>query len=241
MSIILGVPFSDKNLAECVDHIDSLISNGSNANHIITANPEVLLRLSASKETKSILESSALTVPDGIGIVIASKMLKQNIKERVAGVDLILSLLAKRNLLKKMTTVYLLGSTEENVKKAAEQLTSTYPYVKVTGSHHGYFDAADSSAIDAILNDINKHKPNLLLVGLGTPKQEQVIHSLKERIHANVCIGCGGVIDLLSGKKKRAPFVFRRLHLEWFYRLIKEPSRFKRQLNIPLFLLKVVD
>ena len=141
--------------------------------------------------------------------------------------------------------LYLLGGKEGVAKEAGKNIIKTYPNIKILGTHHGYFKGAHIGHKDheeemKILEEINKLKPDIIFVGLGFPKQETWIHENKYRIDSKVIIGNGGTMDILSGNAKRAPEVFQKLGLEWFYRLIKEPSRIKRQMVLPKFRLQVL-
>ena len=133
-------------------------------------------------------------------------------------------------------TVYMFGGAPGVAEKAAEEMRKKYPGLKIVGIHDGYFDAKEEKNIIA---DIKEKKPSLLLVGLGSPKQEKWIYSNLRFTDAKLAIGIGGSFDVMSGNLKRAPEFFCKLGIEWLYRLIKQPTRFKRMMRLPKFVLRV--
>lgn len=205
---------------------------------MVTANPEMVMTAEKDPAFKESLDHADLITPDGIGIVLASRILKKPISERVSGYDLIHALLQHRAELEKKTKVYAIGASEDVIMLAARNLRQMYPDVEIIGYHHGYFD--DGSLVaQEIIQSVAEAKPDLLLVGLGSPRQERFIHAHKHLFQAKVAIGCGGSFDVLSGTVKRAPVVFQKIGLEWFYRLVQQPSRIKRQAVFPKFLYQV--
>lgn len=239
MAMILGVPFSNKNMEETVDLLNEQIDNKITPFHVVTANPEMVMNAKRNRKFRLLLKNADLVTPDGIGIVIGSKMLKEDVKERVTGYDTIHQLLKKREEEQKTTRLYLLGAQEEVIALAANKVKEQYPHVEVVGYHHGYFEPR-STEEERIVEEMKQVKPDLVLVGLGSPRQEEFIATHKEVIAGKVYIGCGGAFDVLSGTVERAPEMVQKLYLEWFWRLVKDPKRWKRQLDIPRFLIEVV-
>lgn len=186
------------------------------------------------KELMMILEDADLVVPDGIGVVWASRYAEERLKERVAGYDLTQNLFAK--LANTQETFYFFGGAPGVSAKAAHLMQEKYPGLQIVGGHNGYFDEAEERKIIA---DIQKKKPSVLLVGLGAPKQEKWIYENRRLLDVKLCIGVGGSFDVMAGNVKRAPKVFRKLGLEWFYRLITQPSRWRRMLKLPVFAFQV--
>lgn len=227
---ILGVPFSalteHEVMLRCVACVES-----QSPHMVITAGPEFVMRLQSDPRLRSVLTAADLITPDGIGIVIASRWYGQPIAERVTGVSLTERLLAYAH--DQNLRVYFLGATEEALQKAMHVLRGRYQGLNITGKN-GYFT---SDQVDEVLADIMQVRPHILFVGLGQPRQEEFIATYKDRLGVPLAIGIGGVIDVLGGTVKRAPVMMQRLHLEWFYRLLREPSRWRRQLVLPQFAL----
>ncbi|MCL1924025.1 MAG: WecB/TagA/CpsF family glycosyltransferase [Defluviitaleaceae bacterium] len=221
---ILGIGIHAISMEKAINILKSFL-NRENASFVVTPNPEIIMRARKDRKLKNIINNADLAIPDGIGVVLASP----KIKDRIAGIDLIKNFFETGENI----SVYLLGAAPGIAEKAALKISKKYSNVKIVGTHHGFFE--DNSVEEkTILEDINKKMPSLLLVGLGSPRQEKWIH--KNKPNAKISIGCGGSLDVFSGKVKRAPHIFRKLNLEWLYRAIKEPVRFKRLLIIPKFL-----
>ena len=193
---------------------------------IFTVNPEIIMLAKDDPEFGRMLNQADMVTADGIGVVMAAKKLGTPLPERVAGYDLQLRMFAEAN-----ATYYFLGAAEGVAAEAAQKIMAKYPTAKVVGTHNGYF-----TDVEEIAAEINRCAPDILLVGLGAKKQEELIARYKDRLDAKIFIGVGGSFDGFSGKVKRAPQFFIRLHLEWFYRLLKQPSRWRRMLKLPQFL-----
>lgn len=230
---ILGVPFNNITHKEAVELVCSYL-DGNEKKMIFTPNPEFVMEALNNTEFMKILNEGNLLVPDGIGIIIASKILGKPLKERVAGCDLVHDVFDK--IKSRDKTVYLLGGGKNVAETAKLKMEQRYAGLKIVGVHDGYFNENEEKLI---IEEINRLKPDLVLVGIGFPKQEKWIYKHKDILQAKAFIGIGGSIDIMSGNVKRAPDIFIKLGLEWFYRLIKQPSRFFRMLRLPLFLLTV--
>ena len=230
---ILGVDFDTYTLDEAAEHAVNLM-NESGQHIVCTPNPEIVMEAQHDRELMGILKAADMVTPDGVGGVWASKYSKTKITERVSGYDLVLHIFEKIKNSKR--TVYFLGGAPGVAEKAAEMMAKKYVGLKVVGIHDGYFDKKEEHLIIA---DIKKKQPSLLLVGLGSPKQEKWIYNNLRLTGAKLAIGIGGSFDVMSGNLKRAPKIFCKLGLELFYRLITQPSRFKRMLKLPKFVIKV--
>lgn len=202
---------------------------------IFTPNPEMLLLADKDKYFKEILNSADLVVPDGIGVVLASKLNRVKIRERVAGYDLVIALLGK--VCDRDATVYFLGSAPGVAELAKNKMIEKYPGLKIIGVENGYFDEEKEKLI---IKDIIAKRPDILLVGMSMGKQEKWIDKHKNTLNVKLLMGVGGCFDGLSGKVRRAPAFFCKLGLEWLYRLVRQPSRIKRQIYLPLFVIKVI-
>lgn len=170
--------------------------------------------------------------PDGIGAVLALK--RKGLKSvKIAGAEFWLDII-ERNYTND--SFYFIGGSNEVIEKTIVMLRIDYPNINICGYRDGYFKEEDT---DCILQDIVEKKPDIVFVALGSPKQEFLMDVfLKE--HKALYMGLGGSFDVYAGVKKRAPKIFIKLGLEWFYRLLKEPSRFFRQFKLVAFFFKVM-
>lgn len=201
---------------------------------IATPNTEIVMEAKDNPQFQDLINSFDLVVADGIGLVYASRYRKMPLKERVTGYDLSLGLLQMAS--KEDIGFYFLGGQVGVVEEAKARVEKDYQGAKVVGHHHGYFNLDEE---EAVIEDINKTGPDVIFVGLGSPKQEEFIQRNVKNIKKGIIIGNGGVLDILAGRAKRAPDLFIKLNLEWLYRLISDPSRIKRQLAIPKFILNI--
>ena len=199
---------------------------------IVTINPEMISAAHSNPKFAKIIDNADLIVPDGIGVELGLKILGHNV-HRIAGIELGKELIIKFS--KAGKKVAMIGAKPTVADKAIEKLKKEIPELNVVYSHDGYFKNNEE-----ILNDIAKSEPDLVLVALGSPKQEFFIHSLKEKLPNATMIGLGGSFDVWAGVVERAPEIYQKLGLEWLYRTVKEPQRFKRIFpTLPLFVLKV--
>ena len=210
---------------------------------VVTPNSEIVVRANEDVQLKQIIEQANLVVPDGIGLVIGSKIVKKPLTERVTGIDLMGALLNHANETKK--TVYLLGGKPGIAEKAGKNIVSQHPNLILLGTHHGYFSGVHTgkkghAEEKQIVEEIASQKPDLLFVALGAPGQEYFIDTYKSVLNAKLLMGVGGSLDVISGEVKRAPEFYQKAGLEWLYRLIKEPSRIGRMAALPKFMIKVI-
>lgn len=189
---------------------------------VVTANPEsFMIGLKDSEVEEILLDPEVTMVPDGIGIVRGAKILGYEAKERIPGVDLATFLLEEGNRQKK--SIYLFGASEEVSSKMEEKVKQNYPNLHLLGRSNGYI-----SNKDEMFEKIKEANPDIILVALGIPAQEKLIFKHFKEFKKGIFIGVGGSFDVMSGVKKRAPKIFQKLGLEWFYRIMKEPKRIKR-------------
>ena len=204
-----------------VEELELKIKN-NNKTFIVTANPETLITASKNKQLDScLMDTNTIIVPDGIGILKGANLLSYNIKGLVPGIELCNNIFDIFNRLGK--SIYLFGSSQEVITDLKETLSTQYPNMKIVGFSNGYVQDKQE-----IFNSIAELKPDGVLVALGIPEQELLIYKNLSKFNKGVFIGVGGSFDVLSGHKKRAPKTFRKLHLEWLYRILQEPNRFKR-------------
>jgi N-acetylglucosaminyldiphosphoundecaprenol N-acetyl-beta-D-mannosaminyltransferase len=231
---ILDVPVDSITMEEAVAKVGAFIEEGG-AHSIYTPNAEIMMAAQRDPGLKDILTRADMLTADGAGVVLASKILRRSVPEKVSGVDLVRKILkayAGRGL-----RCFLFGSKPGVAEEAAERIRTDYPGVVIAGCRDGYF--TDSQEIE-IVQEINEADADLLLVALGAPKQEKWIARYKDVLNTRVCMGVGGTLDILSGKAQLAPDFFRRNGLEWLYRLYKEPKRAIRMLDLPRFMLHVL-
>jgi N-acetylglucosaminyldiphosphoundecaprenol N-acetyl-beta-D-mannosaminyltransferase len=203
----------------------------SEALRVVTLGVEMVMFAQRDARFRATVAGAGLVVCDTIGILLASRLRGGPLRERVTGVDLVESL-AQRSAQDGDVRLFLFGSAPGVAERAAAALGARYPGARIAGVRSGYFQADER---DAIVAAISASGANVLLAGLGSPKQE---FWLEENLRATTCavgIGVGGSFDVLAGTKRRAPRVMQRLGLEWLYRLLQEPSRWKRQLALPRF------
>lgn len=199
---------------------------------IVSGNPEILYNgLNNEFLKKNFIDNHTIIIPDGVGTVIASKMVKQPVKEKIAGIEVMKEIIKNASIEKK--SVYFLGSKKEVVEKCVKNIKKEYPNLKVAGYHDGYFDIDNCHGLIA---EIIETKPWAIFVAMGSPKQERFIYNNFNKIPASVFMGVGGSFDIFAGNLKRAPRWMIKLGLEWLYRVIKEPFRIKRLFVIPKFL-----
>jgi len=177
---------------------------------------------------RAAIDGAALVVCDTIGLLLASRLRGGPLRERVTGVDLV-GELASRSRADGLR-IYLLGGRSETVERAAAALAAQG--ADVAGSRNGYFTDDEETAITA---QIRASGANVLLAGLGSPKQELWLARNIAASGCSVGIGIGGTLDVLAGNVRRAPEIWQKLGLEWFYRLAREPWRWRRQLALPAF------
>jgi len=236
-----------------IDRIEEYIL--SRQSHLVVT-PDTLAILRAQKDVEyyNIIQEASLVTPDGAGILWATTTLEYPLKERVTGIDIIQGIC--KLAVEKNYSIYLLGAAPGIAKEASFKLIEKYPGLKIAGSHHGYFEAysllekpfshkaekitdssANSSVVEEkidrdneeikIMQEINDKKPDILLVGMGVPRQEKwIARNIKSKLlHVPVCMGIGGSFDVLSGKIPRAPLWMQKHGMEWVYRFIKQPKR----------------
>ncbi len=229
---VLGVGFDAVTLEEAVEIGFDMIQN-RRGGYVVTPNPEIVMQTLEQPALADAVSGAGLVLPDGIGVVYGAKILGTPLKERVPGIEFAEGLMGK--LAAVGGSVYLFGARPGVAERAATNLMLNHPGLRVVGTMDGYF--TDDSHIIA---DINRAKPDLLLVCLGVPKQELWMQQNAGSLQVGLMAGLGGSLDVFAGVVQRAPAVFRKLGLEWFYRLLKQPSRIGRMMKLPLFLVTVM-
>lgn len=221
-------------MRETVDYIARIIELRQ-PHQIITANPIMIMAGLDDPAYMKMMKEAELIVPDGTGVVWAAGYVGNPVKERVPGFDLIHELMRTGEA--RGWRVYLVGASDEVIQAAADRLLEMYPRLPLVGFRNGFFGENED---ESVIQTIRDCKPDILLVGRSAATQEPWIAKYKEKLAVPVMMGVGGSFDVLSGKLKRAPKLFLKLRLEWLYRLIQEPWRYKRMLALPKFAMKVV-
>lgn len=224
---ILGVAFDALTLGEAEERADALLCSGAGG-YIVTANPEIVLRCREDAAYAAAVNGAELVLADGVGDLCAARILGTPLPGRVAGADLVPRLLAR--LAERGGSVFLYGARPGVAERAGESLQSACPGLRIAGTENGYI-----SDETALLEALEREKPDLLLLGLGAPRQELWMAKNRQRTPA-VMIGVGGLLDVFAGDIPRAPETWQRLGLEWLYRLLREPRRFKRVIRLPKIL-----
>jgi N-acetylglucosaminyldiphosphoundecaprenol N-acetyl-beta-D-mannosaminyltransferase len=229
---ILGIDVTALDYEGIINEIDQVIRNNEKAN-VIAVNPEKFIAMEKSPELKELISDATFKIPDGIGVILASKLKGGQIRSRVTGVDLLVEILKLADI--NRYKVFLYGGKPEVVSRTKEVINEDYSGVQVVGYSDGYQKDQES-----LIKQINDSGAQIIFVALGSPKQELWIKENMARLNVNIYQGVGGSFDVLSGNVQRAPELFRKTGTEWFYRLATQPSRFRRQLALPRFLLKVL-
>jgi N-acetylglucosaminyldiphosphoundecaprenol N-acetyl-beta-D-mannosaminyltransferase len=228
---ILGIPVDNVSMDEALSKVESFLEE-NRVHTVYTPNSEIMMAAWRDPHLKKLLCEADLLVPDGAGVVLASKILGSPLKERVAGFDLTNRLFAFAK--EKETAFFFCGGKPGVAEEAVKNLLSRNINIQVRGVRNGYFNEDEE---DEIINDINSSGADILLVALGAPRQEKWIHKNRDKLKVKICIGVGGTFDVLAGRSTRAPKFFQKNGLEWLYRLYKEPWRFIRMMDLPRFIL----
>ena len=237
---ILDVPVDMVNMKQASRRFLDLMETPE-CSLIVTPNSEIIVNATKDPELKKIIESADLIIPDGIGLVYASRIVNCPLEERVTGFDFLTEIL--RLLDERGQSIFLLGSKPEDEENpgvaeyAGYKMKKQFPNLRIAGTHHGYFNSEDEAAI---VEKINSSGADFLCVAMGAPKQEKFIANHQKELKVKAAIGVGGSLDVWAGTVKLAPDFYRNHGLEWLYRLVKQPSRYKRMAALPVFMVRVL-
>lgn len=224
---ILDFKVFNKDMKTFMEYID----NFEKVN-IISGNPEVLFNgLNNSKLKTNFNDRNSVIIPDGVGTVLASKLVKNPVTEKIAGIDVVREVLKKAD--RENKSIYLVGAEQEVIDECVRKIKIEFPGLTIAGYHNGFFDLNNC---DEIVNDIKEKSPYAVFAAMGSPRQEIFIEKIMPIVDAKIFMGVGGVFDIFAGKLKRAPKWMINMGLEWLYRVSKEPVRIKRLASIPKFL-----
>ena len=229
---LLGYSIDDYSFDEAVLKAKELIDSDK-VSQVITINPEMFQTADNDSSFANIVREAEMVIPDGIGIKIGLKLTGKNVA-RIPGIDFAKKLLKEAAL--SNIPVAIIGSKEEVITKAIENLQNEISGLNIVYYHNGYFDNDEE-----IYSELKNHSPKLILIAMGSPRQEKFIYEAKKKLNPALMVGIGGSLDVWSGFVKRAPKIYQVLGLEWLYRTITQPSRFKRIFpTLPLFLIRVL-
>jgi N-acetylglucosaminyldiphosphoundecaprenol N-acetyl-beta-D-mannosaminyltransferase len=217
--VILGVPVAPVTMAEVVEVCRRAIVTHERVS-IGVVNAAKVVKMKDDPALRAAVLSSDIIVADGMSIVWAGRVLGSPLPERVAGVDLLQELLEVAD--RERFSVYLLGGRQEVVQEVARRVSARHSALRIAGIRHGYFTEAEEPAV---VEAINAARPDLLFIGISTPKKELFTARWRSHLDVAVCHGVGGSFDVIAGQVRRAPSRFQALGLEWFYRLLQEPRR----------------
>lgn len=200
---------------------------------VVNVNPEIVVKNYRNIEFKEILNKQKYQIPDGSGIVWASKRKKGNVKERITGIDLMQKICEKSQ--NYQAKIFLYGANQGIAEKVKSELEKIYPKINIVGYCNGYID--EKNAIE----EIKKSKADIVFIGTGSPKQENFIIKYKcELKQTKILMPVGGSFDVISKSKKRAPNWIIRCNLEWLYRLFQEPKRIFRQASLIKYIYLII-
>ena len=223
---IMSVMFDNVTMSEAINYALQCINSNKKC-MVVTPNAEIAYNAKKNNRLKNIINHAGLVLPDGIGVILAGKIIKKPLKEKVAGVEFGESIIAKSN-----APIFFLGGKPGVAQTAKEKLEEKYPSCNIVGVCDGYFDNKEH-----VIEQINQSGAKVVFVCLGSPKQEYFIEENMDKINATLFMGLGGSLDVYAGVAQRAPKFFVNFGLEWLYRLIKQPSRIIRMKALPLYVI----
>jgi len=218
---------------ELLSRITIVFDGNRNGQFITAINPEKIYRATKDSILGQALASSFANYADGVGVVMAVRLLNRRVIDRIPGIDLFQEILDQLD--RRKGSVFLFGATEENNKACAEIMGKNFSNLRIVGRRHGFqVDSED------LVRDLNQLKPDLVAVALGSPAQEKWIYENASKVEAKLLMGVGGSFDVMSGQVSRAPRAIRRFGLEWLYRLMIHPSRIHRYSRLLFFVILVL-
>jgi N-acetylglucosaminyldiphosphoundecaprenol N-acetyl-beta-D-mannosaminyltransferase len=232
---ILGVPVHDVTMSETLE-LAARYMDGQRLHQIATVNPEFVMKAQEDPHFLQVLQAADLCIPDGVGLILAGRRYRRPFRERVAGSELVYHLAGAAAA--HGWRLFLLGAAPGVAEEAASKLCALYPGLQIAGVYAGSPDLAEN---DAIVARINASGAGLLYVAYGAPRQDKWIARNRQKLHTvRLALGVGGALDFIAGTAVRAPQGWQRLGLEWLYRLLREPWRWRRMLALPRFAWRVL-
>lgn len=230
---VLGVPVDRVRMDEAVARVEAFLrdhARDGRSRLVMTPNPEIIHAALSDPELMAALRGADLSLPDGAGVVWASRRLGRPAPMRVTGVDLLDRLLVLSA--EKGYRVFFLGTRPEILARAVESARARYAGLRMAGSHHGYFGPTED---EAVVDAVRAARPDLLFVGMGAPRDQKWLWRQRDAMGVPLAMGVGGSFDVLAGEVPRAPGWVRWANAEWLYRLVRQPRRWRRMLALPRF------
>lgn len=229
---ILNIPFINIKKEDILKILEKRVSENIKT-YVVTANAEIVMYAKENIPYFNIITKADYIVPDGIGVVKGAKILNKQIRERVPGIELMVDLLEIANKLNQK--VYFYGAKNEVIEEMIKKIKFDYPNINIVGYKNGYISDDNNEITDEIIN----LKPDYIFVAKGAPLQDEWINKVIQKTDKGLFMGVGGSFDVLSGVVKRAPEIWRKLNLEWLYRVAGDPKRWKRSMALPKFVLEI--
>ena len=224
---ILGVKIDPVTMKEAVHRAEEFLNDGAQ-HYVVTPNPEMVIDAQKDPEFMKILNEADLAIPDGIGLIKISKILRLALKEKVSGVDFVEKLLERLHLKNSQHIAIFVGGEKNSAQESLEKIALKYPNAKVAGAFRGpnLLSEKEKEETERAIEKINRSGASLLFVGFGHPKQEKWIRSnLQKMPRVKLAVGVGGSFDIISGRLKRAPLFFQKNDIEWLWRFMLEPKK----------------
>ncbi len=234
-----GYKIHNLTMQETVTKIDNYIIKKKCAQHVVI-NVAKIVNSNNDRLLKNSIKTADIVNIDGAGIIYGMKLLGLHPKERVTGIDLMMELIKLSEI--KRYSVYFLGSTTHTLEKLLINIKIKFPSLIIAGNRNGYWDTIEEEKL--IVKEIAKTKPNILFVGISSPKKEYFISKNKNYLNSNLIMGVGGSFDIYANITKRAPLFFQNYGMEWIYRIYQEPARmWKRYLitNTKYFFMLIIE
>lgn len=216
---LFGIKVHTLSSLQAIDIIDQAIKT-RHSMHIGMLNAAKIVNMHRNPALGEDVRSSNMILADGSSVVMASRILRKPLPERVAGIDLMHAILSKGS--KEGYRIFCLGATPDILAKTIEKMEKQYPGVIIAGSQHGYFSENEEMAVAQKIADSNA---DVLFVAITSPKKEQFMARWNKTMHVPVVHGVGGSFDVLAGKVQRAPLIWQKYGMEWLYRVLQEPTR----------------
>lgn len=229
---VLGVGFDNMTMDQAVAEGVRLM-NTEGAHYVVTPNPEIVETCREDPEAMEAVQGADLVIADGIGVIYGAKLLGTPLKQKLPGIEFAQKLMER--MAQDGKTLFLLGAKPGVAEEAARRLAEQYTGLTIVGTHDGYFKEDGP-----VVEEIRRSGADVVFVCLGAPKQEKWMRKNGEATGAHLLLGLGGCLDVFSGTVQRAPEIYQKLGLEWFHRLLKNPSRVGRMMKLPLFLVHVM-